>query len=1257
MSVLVERSMGVLNEERKPVYPLFQKGAKPLEAQPRQSIDPDASISTLHNAPEPTTNNAKRPMILTPAASADTGAAAIKASSSDRVELLDVDPNSGRKKRRKTAENKAGTEGSEDQAEMAHPLPKRQSRQTKLPGTAGKAVYLDMAVNTQSVGTEHEGVEIGQSVIQQAGDSHAAHHATETRPKPGALPLSEDSIGSVPILPDPKSPTKSAGPSDLKPKKILRLNPKTGTIGSPPAKKPPRTLEPDGKKAPASKKKVKSKVIIIRYNHGRGVGQKITEIINSTKSIVSLLSKVLPDPPKPPAKPPKTLHPLFLGKVAAKKENTSEKTTQRPVIDLSRARELTGLQSRDKSSPTKPASVAFSGFGAAKLIKYPGAVEPAWPWKDMVHIRGLATNEAVSRLEFATSQIRRGKFKYQAIEVLPTESIIGTLAKDLCLEKVMKEVREINPDEYPAIPASLRIPTKHYESGVNIQRRILKELHTRPIFPVPGDQSSTEDDIQLPKKTRRPSRPALLPNLYGSIAKSFSAFDYGQCETQSWTQKYAPKAADEVLQAGTEAQILKSWLQKSTVQSVEAGLGAGRPKPSKSEKPVKRKRKSKTLDNFIVSTEEEDDDMDEITESEDCASPNGKRDLLKKTVIRAGDVAAPGKLTNAVLISGPNGCGKTAAVYAVAKELGFEVFEINSSSRRNGKDILERVGDMTRNHQVHRSSDVPTKTPVDDDEQRMDDALADDLKSGRQGTMNSFFKPKQENKQETKPKPKTTISTKKAAETQKTLFSRTPAKKQKQSLILFEEVDVLYKEDTNFWATVHSLIAISKRPIIMTCNDESVVPILDLTLHAILRFTPPPLDLAVDHMLLVAACEGHVLRREPVKSLYEGRNLDLRASLTDLNFWCQFAVGDVKRGLDWYYPRWSQREDIDEKGNTIRVVSEGTYETGMGWLSQDFLESDIHHLDIEEEMLHEACDGWHVEISDGPKSRSSLIRWAKKLQPCENKSALTMYADFAEAMSSADLCSGRILAPDDQIALDSSLPKLSQKVKDDYILAHEILEATPLVSYDNLSKDIYLWMQSRIRNHLQIDQHVKHNLEVPTELSRLSEGDVIRQITAQATEAEVRLTRKDLSLAFDPVAEPEKLWSSNAAALELCSFDRTTTLITEDLAPYVRSIVAYDGRLQQERTKMSNLLSEGGRPGKKLRTTRAALSALEGGTRTTTRRERWFTGKVNAYHVMRTGMQSWSAAATAAMEALTRAEELTTSSAASPEETNDETCE
>jgi hypothetical protein len=149
--------------------------------------------------------------------------------------------------------------------------------------------------------------------------------------------------------------------------------------------------------------------------------------------------------------------------------------------------------------------------------------------------------------------------------------------------------------------------------------------------------------------------------------------------------------------------------------------------------------------------------------------------------------------------------------------------------------------------------------------------------------------------------------------------------------------------------------------------------------------------------------------------------LDLRAALTELNFWCQFAVGDVNRGLNWYYPRWSRHEDLDKKGNTIRVVSEETYQSGMGWLSQDFLESDVHHLDIEEEILHEVYDGWHADVGESVKSKTGLDIWAKKAQTLSNgknddRAVLNMYADFAEAMSSADLCSGGMFAPDNQVS-------------------------------------------------------------------------------------------------------------------------------------------------------------------------------------------------------------------------------------------------
>jgi len=170
-------------------------------------------------------------------------------------------------------------------------------------------------------------------------------------------------------------------------------------------------------------------------------------------------------------------------------------------------------------------------------------------------------------------------------------------------------------------------------------------------------------------------------------------------------------------------------------------------------------------------------------------------------------------------------------------------------------------------------------------------------------------------------------------------------------------------------------------------------------------------------------------------------------------------------------------------------------------------------------------------------------------------------------------------------------------------------------------------MKSCARKYLQVDQHIQHGFEVPPQLDRPSETDVLDLIKKQASIPDPTLSRSDFSLAFDPISEVEKYVWNTSSTLEASSFDRNLAIISTDLAPYIRSIVAYDARLQEERARMSNLLSEGGRKGKRMRTTRAAMSALEGGARSTTRRDRYFSSKLNSQFVLKTGMPSWIDAA------------------------------
>lgn len=381
--------------------------------------------------------------------------------------------------------------------------------------------------------------------------------------------------------------------------------------------------------------------------------------------------------------------------------------------------------------------------------------------------------------------------------------------------------------------------------------------------------------------------------------------------------------------------VLRDWLKSLVVTSVDDArnqlmeirndstalkrLDAG---PKR-----KKRRREEDLEDFVVSSDEEAEHLDELANPEIYETTVQHSGPLKQSIIQTRDFA--GYLTggqraaNAVVISGPHGCGKTAAVYAVAQELGFEVFEINAGSRRNGKDVLEKVGDMTRNHLVNqaRASEENKKF---DNSVELTGSVRPDLKPGRKGTPIASFKSNHMITKNPIGRPKR----RKSCQDETNEVREQPS--QKQSLILLEEVDVLFEEDKQFWAAAMDLLIHSKRPIVMTCTHENMLPLNDMLLFAILRFTPPPKLLAIDYLLLIACNEGHLLSREAVTLLLESKNYDLRASIMQLNFFCQMAVGDTKGGLEWMLTPPSADRTHSEERKSLRVVSEGTYWDGVG---------------------------------------------------------------------------------------------------------------------------------------------------------------------------------------------------------------------------------------------------------------------------------------------------------------------------------------
>ncbi|KAL7625931.1 hypothetical protein AAE478_002700 [Parahypoxylon ruwenzoriense] len=1033
-----------------------------------------------------------------------------------------------------------------------------------------------------------------------------------------------------------------------KPQKLLKLNTKSGTIGSPPRPKP----TPTSRNAPITEKagskrvwELKTYLVSIRYGQDddtsqRQIGQQINDILANIRTTkIDDKPKTLPNTP-PSSRDtdkssmdgvvqPDKISPgeATVGSGIAKKSSTPKKPTHPffqarkkldPIVDekqkllvKSPAKRQTIFTSTpcppERARPTYPKfNIPTAGMNTGAL-KVPGAQHPAWPWKGIVHVRGDTPCPLNPEQGMLSEKLRRKrKAKGQRVEIAKSESILQRTALNFHLKHLAEELKASDTNDFQPPSSLLRIPSRHFESGKKLQARVAGELKTL------GRSSGA-----------RGTHPALT-HAYNSIQRNLSAFDRSTCETSTWAQKYAPSSAECILQSGREAELLRDWLRNLKVLAIDTGTVDPGAK-SKASAPAKAKRKRNKLDGFVVSSDEEMDELGEISEPEGDWSPGGSQGTVKKTVIRSSDATSRGfreggRLTNAVVLSGPHGCGKTATVYAIAKELDFEVFEINSGARRSGKDILERVGDMTRNHLVqHHHKEDAREEAVPEDE------VSRDLKSGKQGMMTTFFKPKLAASQNLAKKPACPSS----AESSVTKEIKKPAKVPKQSVILLEEVDILYEEDKQFWATVISMISQSKRPFVMTCNDETLVPLHNLNLHGIFRFSSPPEDLAVDLLLLIAANEGHALQRRAVETLYDSRNHDLRASITELNYWCQIGVGDLQGGFNWFYPRWPKGNDVDEQGDTVRVVSQDTYQTGMGWLNRDPAVISSSSRSAEEELHQQICENWSFDIYDSHASDDRFSFWVTTAtkrcsSPRERLDLLELVDSFASLMSDADLGSAHRSTMPNLTSMDASSPSLPTKAKEDFIVGRQLLEVSPSIRYDTTPNDISTVLKNLAGARLRGERSVRDDLE---DFGTSNEGEATAEIAhhlSRSLEAEPAVTRFDFSLAFDPIAASEKPMA--AGYLDPSVFDRSMQIISLDIAPYVRSIVAYDQKLQQERLLKSNLLSEGGKPGKKrMRTTRSAYSALEGGSRAHTRRERYFSVDINPHLVMRTGGKGWGA--------------------------------
>ncbi|KAL8737987.1 MAG: hypothetical protein Q9181_001169 [Wetmoreana brouardii] len=1065
----------------------------------------------------------------------------------------------------------------------------------------------------------------------------------------------DDKAPPLVASPADTTPTQSTVPpavrtlkAETTPKKLMKIR-SDGKLASPSSQAAANGAHSKRRGRPKTRvSDIKQRIVIMKYGQTDktrlATGQRVQEILSKPSN--PLRSEAKCESIRKSPEPPKATHPFFLGKLAHKtrvdaialenneKVQPSPDTGSGPGFESSLAKTKPLSESNVTMDTSSWASVGAFGRSPMHLChsgarSFRGTEDPIWPPQGMIHVRPEhdIQPDVLSSLPYNSP---RTFTPSSALKLKLVESKIAEVEEVLNHYTVMVNDCESAKDDLKQDYFQrdiLRVPTRKVMTGRDLQRTYCERYNVQPFVRNRFEEPETEkiDELSEEHYRNRRTHPALLL-LYDRIATSRSAFDRFECEIHDWAHKYAPKEAKDILQPGREALIFRDWLRSLAVNSVDDGSHAtGKTHDTmKAFKKLhavqkKKRKRAEVLDGFVVSSDEEANEMDELKDGARVGTLQPQDLRSNKSEVRAREAANLSinsgegeKSSNAVVISGPCGCGKTAAVYAAAQELGFEVFEISSGNRRSGKDILDRVGDMSQNHMVNqtRTTAVENAGVPEVDPPHVTEALRQDIETGRQSTMNAFLQPKKEKKSPKKQKqPK-----------QEVAAARIPKRTmQKQSVILLEEVDVLFEEDKQFWATTMGLIMQSRRPVIMTCTDESLLPLDDLPLFGILRFTQPPEQLAIEYLLLLACNEGHLLSREAVSALYKANCNDLRASITQLQFFCQMAVGDTKGGLEWMLiPSSSiEKEALRDK----RVVSEGTYLEGMGWVSREQRilapEQQTNH---EIELVSSVCNDWQIDLADQdgflPSKAAILSPSADRVNNLQKLKTLDLVQD---ALSLSDNLQLSCFQGDFTAHLDVSTPKMSEKDRINYVEGYSLLQTDLLQDPSGLSDSIAATLRVFARRCFLSSPENPHQA-VPLDEQLIEELPGL----VQARHRPSPVTQHTLSIAFAPLAKPSTLSMLVLKGPFISALEDPISTIVEDVAPYVRSIVSYDLRLEEQRRQLEWAAS-GGRngSGKRTRTTRASRAALEGGSKANTRRERWFPGTTNFGAVLATGGKGW----------------------------------
>ena len=308
-----------------------------------------------------------------------------------------------------------------------------------------------------------------------------------------------------------------------------------------------------------------------------------------------------------------------------------------------------------------------------------------------------------------------------------------------------------------------------------------------------------------------------------------------------WVDAYKPAATSDVVGDVAAAAQVRDWLGAWRAHIAAEAFGSARetdgdkpkkrgPGPGRPKKKPRRHRESSDED-ALFDPEVSDDERDE---------KDGGGFGRYVPLVDARGVPATG-----ALLCGPSGACKTACAYAAAREMGFTVLEVNPSRKRSGAEILAQFAEATQSR-------------------RLAEGAGTGGGGGAKASAAGFFGALKRQKRAAPDDG----GGESASASVGVCSATNAAQNNTNTLILFEEVDVLRGEDRGFMAALAALIRDSKRPIALTSNATSLPGLAGSGAETVagvgadglplarVRFKAPSAAEAAAYASLVASVEG-----------------------------------------------------------------------------------------------------------------------------------------------------------------------------------------------------------------------------------------------------------------------------------------------------------------------------------------------------------------------------------------------------------------